>query len=199
MINIGQINSAPSLTEPVSQLGLQVQVPEPYSFGKDRFGNIDHCRRVAPQSGVFAAGCGHRTNPLEFVYLISEPPRFFQELGRALLPTPNPHQGKHRQRGAARGGLRSGRRLRRRDCRLPVATRQLKPAVARLQVGVKADEFAFFGQRQRLDHERFRLIEAELVQQAPDEADVRATRILDVVDGQGNAHSFAQIFLAAWV
>ena len=47
MINIRRINGASGFPEPVSQLGLQVQVPEPYGFGKDRLGDVDHRRRVA--------------------------------------------------------------------------------------------------------------------------------------------------------
>ena len=146
---------------------------------------------------MFATSCGNWANPLKFVDLISESTGFFQELGCARLATPNPYRGKHRQCRAARCRLRLGRQIRRRDSIVPMATGQLEPAVAGLQVGMKADELGFLGQRQRLDHQRLRLIKAELVKQAPDQADVRATRILDIVDGQCNTHSFVQIFMPA--
>jgi hypothetical protein len=100
MINIRYRNNAPGLSQPIGQLSLQVQVPKSYGFGKDWLGNADHRRRVTSQRGVFAVGRGHRTNPLKLVYLISESPRFLQELCRARFATPNPYRGKHRQRGA---------------------------------------------------------------------------------------------------
>ena len=148
---------------------------------------------------MFATSCGNWANPLEFVDLISESTGFFQKLGCARLATPNPYRGKHRQCRAARGRLRLGRQIRRRDSIVPMAARQLEPAVAGLQVGMKADELGFFGQRQRLDHQRLCLIKAKLVKQAPDQADIRATGILDIVDGQRNTHSFVQIFMAAGI
>jgi hypothetical protein len=64
---------------------------------------------------------------------------------------------------------------------------------------VKADEFGMFGQRQRLDHERLGLIETKLVKQTPDQSYVRPTCVLNIINGQRNAHGFPQILVAAAV
>jgi hypothetical protein len=64
MINIRQVDNPPGLSQPIGELGLQIQVPESHGFGKDRLSDVDHRRQVTSQGGVFAGGCGHRTNPL---------------------------------------------------------------------------------------------------------------------------------------
>jgi hypothetical protein len=100
MINIRRINCPPSLPQPICQLRLQVRGTESYGVGKDRFSDVDHCRRIASQGGVLTADCCDWANPLQLVYLISELARFLQELGGPGVTTPNSYRGKHRQRGA---------------------------------------------------------------------------------------------------
>jgi hypothetical protein len=58
-----------------------------------------------PQGGLFAPRGGHRTDPLQLIDLIGQPPHFLEELGGTCLATPDSHRRQNCQCGAARGRL----------------------------------------------------------------------------------------------